>query len=276
MSRARRSRRCVASQYLACHRHSFAPHRYSFVPHRILLASHTNSFACQRSARAAVSVLAALVTACAAPHIAPYVEKHRDYQSPTVEDKGAVGGAPGSLWRDGRAASMLFTDARALRENDLVVIEIEEIANANRSSNTDLTRNSDATLAIDAFLKRIAPTQNSLEGSVGVTSQSDMQFNGDGASSRSEHFIATVPSLVRKVLPNGNLFVEGHRVVLVNNEEQHFYISGVIRPIDIEQDNSIKSTQVADAEIEFTGRGDLSDNQKQGWFARHLSWLWPF
>jgi len=87
---------------------------------------------------------------------------------------------------------------------------------------------------------------------------------------------AVVPAIVREVLPNGNLFIEGHRVVLVNNEEQHFYISGVIRPIDIEQDNSIKSTQVADAEIEFTGRGDLSDNQKQGWFARHLSWLWPF
>jgi len=222
------------------------------------------------------SIYMGSLASCAVTHIAPYVEKHRDYQVPVVEDKGAASTSPGSLWRDGRPASMLFTDARALRENDLVVIKIEENANANRNANTDLTRNSDATLAIDAFLKRIAPTAKSLEASVGVTSQSDMQFNGDGASSRTEHFIATVPSLVRKVLPNGNLFIEGHRVVLVNNEEQHFYISGVIRPIDIEQDNSIKSTQVADAEIEFTGRGDLSDNQKQGWFARHLSWLWPF
>jgi len=273
MSRTLRSRRCVASQYLACHRHSFAPHRYSFVPHRISLVPHAISFACQRSAWVA---LAALASSCAAPHIAPYVEKHRDYQTPAVEDKGAAAGSPGSLWREGRPASMLFTDARALRENDLVVIKIQENANANRNANTDLTRNSDMTLAVDAFLKRIAPSQNSLEGSVGLSSQADMQFNGDGASSRSEHFVATVPSLVRKVLPNGNLFIEGHRVVLVNNEEQHFYISGVIRPIDIEQDNSIKSTQVADAEIEFTGRGDLSDNQKQGWFARHLSWLWPF
>jgi flagellar L-ring protein precursor FlgH len=221
-------------------------------------------------------LLGSVSITCAAPHIAPYVEKHRDYQTPAVEDKSAGQSSPGSLWRDGRPASMLFTDARALRENDLVVIKIEENANANRNANTDLTRNSDMTLAVDAFLKRISPTAHSLEGSVGLTSQADMTFNGDGASSRTEHFIATVPSLVRKVLPNGNLFIEGHRVVLVNNEEQHFYISGVIRPIDIEQDNSIKSTQVADAEIEFTGRGDLSDNQKQGWFARHLSWLWPF
>ena len=224
----------------------------------------------------AIATISLSALSCAAPHIAPYVEKHRDYQVPAVEDKSSASSSPGSLWRDGRPASMLFTDARALRENDLVVIKIEENANANRNANTDLTRNSNMTLSADGFIKRLAPSTHSLEASVGLTTQGNYQFQGDGASARTEHFVATVPSLVRKVLPNGNLFVEGHRVVLVNNEEQHYYISGVIRPIDIEQDNSIKSTQVADAEIEFTGRGDLSDNQKQGWFARHLSWIWPF
>ena len=79
-----------------------------------------------------------------------------------------------------------------------------------------------------------------------------------------------------KVLPNGNLFVEGHRAILVNSEEHHFYISGVVRPIDIDQQNSVKSSVVADAQIEFTGRGDLSDNQKQGWLSRYLGWIWPF
>jgi flagellar L-ring protein FlgH len=77
-------------------------------------------------------------------------------------------------------------------------------------------------------------------------------------------------------LPNGNLFVEGHRVVLVNNEEHHFYISGVVRPIDIDQENSVKSSMIADAEIEFTGRGVLSDNQQQGWLSRYFGWMWPF
>jgi len=233
-----------------------------------------------RRGRTALAALgAALPLACAAPHITPVPEKHRDYQVPPMESQNAAQSSPGSLWRDGRPASMLFTDARALRENDLVVIKIEEIADANRTSNTDLTRNSDANIAIAAFLKNAAAVTAGtagVGGSLGITANTDMTFQGDGSSSRSEHFIATVPSLVRKVLPNGNLFVEGHRVVLVNSEEQHFYISGVIRPIDIEQDNSIKSTQVADAEIEFTGRGDLSDNQRQGWFARHLGWLWPF
>jgi flagellar L-ring protein precursor FlgH len=62
----------------------------------------------------------------------------------------------------------------------------------------------------------------------------------------------------------------------VNQEEQHFYISGVVRPIDIDQENSVKSSKVADAEVEFVGRGVLTDNQKQGWFSRFLGWIWPF
>ena len=71
-------------------------------------------------------------------------------------------------------------------------------------------------------------------------------------------------------------YVEGTKVVMINHEEYHLYISGVVRPIDIDQENSVKSSTVADAEIEFTGRGVLSDNQRQGWLSRALGWLWPF
>ena len=93
---------------------------------------------------------------------------------------------------------------------------------------------------------------------------------------RTERLVATVPAVVKKVLPNGNLFIEGHRVVLVNSEEQHFYVSGVIRPIDIDGDNSVKSSLVADAEIEFTGRGVMTENQQKGWMQKYLGWIWPF
>ena len=82
--------------------------------------------------------------------------------------------------------------------------------------------------------------------------------------------------MVRKVLPNGNLFVEGHRVMLVNTEEQHFYISGVVRPIDIDQENSVKSSMVADAEIEFVGARRPHRQPAPGLLSRYLGWLWPF
>ncbi len=224
---------------------------------------------------AALSLASAL--ACGPSHIDRYVPKHRTYDPPVSEERGDQAPSPGSLWRDGRSPAMLYTDARALRENDLVVVRVEEVADAKRSADTDMTHRSDFNASM-AFLKATngaalgmgtGPT-GSLQGGF------DKRFQGLGTTARTERLTATVPALVRKVLPNGNLFIEGHRVVLVNSEEHHFYISGVVRPIDIDQENSVKSSMVADAEIEFTGRGILSDNQRQGWLSRWFGWIWPF
>jgi flagellar L-ring protein precursor FlgH len=203
-------------------------------------------------------------------HTAAYKPKQREY---AVSD-AAQADQPttqGSLWREGRNTSLLFTDARALRENDLVVVKVEEIADAKRSSDTDLSRKTTTAADISAFLNAAAAIP-----SVKFDAGSDASFQGLGSTARTEKLTATVPSLVRKVLPNGNLFIEGHRVVLVNSEEQHFYISGVVRPIDIDGDNTVSSTKVADAEIEFTGHGILTDNGRQGWAQKFWSWIWPF
>ena len=222
------------------------------------------------------SVLGSLFTGCGVPHLEPYVERHRDYKVPAASAKSEEALSAGSLWREGKPPSLLFTDQRALRENDLVVVRVEEQANSNRTANTDMTRNSSASLELNAFLNLVSNSKQSNtsgDGKIGGASLS--QFQGDGMSQRTEQLTATVPAIVRKVLPNGNLFIEGHRAILVNSEEHHFYISGVVRPIDIEQDNSVKSSAVADAEIEFSGRGDLSDNTSQSWFSKVLKWLRP-
>jgi flagellar L-ring protein precursor FlgH len=225
--------------------------------------------------RLAVPLLCAAAACAGGPgHVGKYTPKKRDYAVPEASQAQGGGAAPGSLWRDGGASALLFTDARALRENDLVVVRIEEVADAKRSADTDLVhdRQLSATLG---FLNASAggpPSGTSLELKGGL----DKRFNALGSTGRSERLTATVPALVRKVLPNGNLFIEGHRVVLVNAEEQHFYISGVVRPIDIDGDNSVKSSAIADAEIEFTGNGILTDAQRQGWAARWFERIWPF
>jgi flagellar L-ring protein precursor FlgH len=224
--------------------------------------------------RASLSVLLAL-TGCGAAHIGEYVPKRREYKLPSEARNDETPMSPGSLWHDGRPASLLFTDARALRTNDLVVIKVEEVADAHRSADTDLNRDSQAQAQISAFLGVLAKLKVS-PADLALAGGSKTTFKGEGKTGRSEYLTATVPALVTKVLTNGNLFIEGHRVILVNSEEQHFYISGVVRPIDIDQENSIKSSMVADAQIEFVGRGVLTDNQRQGWLSRFLGWLWPF
>jgi flagellar L-ring protein precursor FlgH len=226
-----------------------------------------------------IALASLLLAACGPAHIAEYTPKRREYKLPSENAKEEQPLSPGSLWREGRPASLLFTDARALRNNDLVVIKIEEVADARRSAETDIARSSESQAQISAFLGLLAKLKK-LDGDIDPTlalgGSSKTSFKGEGKTGRSEFLTATVPAMVTKVLANGNLFVEGHRVILVNAEEQHFYISGVVRPIDIDQENSVKSSMVADAQIEFVGRGVLTDNQKQGWFSRHLGWLWPF
>ncbi len=215
-----------------------------------------------------------MCVSCAAAHVAPYAPKRRQYEYAEGTASPQNAAASGSLWQPGRPASMLFSDARALRENDLLVVKVEEIADARRSAETDLSRNSKLSADVAAFLAAAgAKTPDVSAHAEGGTAAS---FQGDGTSTRTERLIATVPALVRRVLPNGNLFVEGHRVVLVNAEEHHFYISGVVRPIDIDQQNSIKSSMIADAEVEFTGQGNLTDNQRQGWLSRFFNWASPF
>ena len=222
--------------------------------------------------RAVLAGLACALGACTGPqHVGTYKPKQREYALPEATGAEAGAATPGSLWREGRDASMLFTDARALRVNDLVVVKVEEIADAKRSSDTDLSRQSETSADVLAFLNAVRAVPNAkLDANTATT------FKGLGSTARTERLTATVPAIVRKVLPNGNLFVEGHRVVLVNSEEQHFYISGVVRPIDIDQENSVKSSMVADAEIEFTGRGVLTENQRQGFIQKFWGWIWPF
>jgi flagellar L-ring protein precursor FlgH len=225
---------------------------------------------CPASLRPLATALAALaLSACATGHVAEYKPKERAVPVSEAAPPGAEAASAGSLWREGLSASNLYTDSRALRVNDLVVVKVEEIADAKRSADTDIVRKSHTDAALKALMQ-------ATQQSYGISGGVDTTFKGTGSTARTERLTATVPCVVKKVLPNGNLFIEGHRVVLVNAEEQHFYLSGVVRPIDIDQENSVKSSVVAEAEVEFTGRGVLTDNQRQGVLSQFFSWIWPF
>ena len=222
---------------------------------------------------------------CAQKHVEAYVPKQREYPvGPVTQDdllRQREAQATGSLWQQRNAAhTLLFSDARAFQTNDIVVIKIEESAAAERKSDTSLSRTSTSQGSITSL-----PFLNTILGAMKIedeTPTADVEggssgsFRGEGTTGRTENLKGTVSAVVKKVLPNGNLFVEGHRVILVNDEEQHFYISGIIRPIDINQNNEISSAQIAEAEIEFVGRGIMSANQQQGWFSRFFSWIYPF
>jgi flagellar L-ring protein precursor FlgH len=105
---------------------------------------------------------------------------------------------------------------------------------------------------------------------------SSFDFDGEGKSERSGTLKGSIGVRVKQEMPNGDLFVEGTKVVMINHEEYHLYISGVIRPSDIEMDNSIDSSLIADARVEFTGRGDINDQNERGWLTKILDFVNPF
>ncbi len=212
-------------------------------------------------------------------HIAPYTPKKRIYSLPPPPDVDASPSQDGSLWSASQASNYLFSDQRALLVNDVVTVRVREVSSAFSDASTKLGKESDVDVGISAVMGFLAALQKAnpnfdRTSMVGANTKND--FKGSGSTSRRGDIKATVPAIVRKVLSNGNLFVEGHRVILVNDEEYHFYISGVVRPIDIDDSNSIDSSKIADAEIEFTGRGTVSEKQTPGWFSRLMDWTWPF
>ena len=105
---------------------------------------------------------------------------------------------------------------------------------------------------------------------------SSSDFQGSGATTRKGQLTANIGVRVRQQMPNGDLYVEGTKVVMINNEEYHLYLSGLVRSADVGPDNIVPSSRMADAQFEFTGRGDVADQVDRGWLAKLLDTDSPF
>lgn len=224
---------------------------------------------------AALIAAAALTIPACASHIAPYHAKHRKL------DPGEFGQRSqpqnGSLYAEG--ASGLFEDHNASRIGDILVIKIDESDTASHNADTTLNKNDATNYGIPAAIGLVAALKAKypdVDPAKLFSTTTDQKFTGNGAVKRTGTFTATLPVRVVQILPSSDLFVEGTKVVMVGEEEHHIYVSGIVRRIDIAEDNSIPSSRIADAEIEYTGRGDISDTQRRGWLSRTLSKLWPF
>ena len=216
----------------------------------------------------------ALAAGCA-DHIAPYKPKHRKL------DPGSFGtrsqAANGSLYAEG--APGWLEDPVASRVGDLIVVKIDEKDLASTQADTKLDKSDATTYGMPNALGFVAALTKKYPGvdpAKLFSSTSDQKFTGNGATSRQGQVSATLPVRVAQVLANGDLFIEGQKTVMVGHEEKHIYVSGIVRRIDIADDNTVPSSRIADAEIEYTGSGDVSDTQRRGWLNRILSKVWPF
>jgi flagellar L-ring protein FlgH len=194
------------------------------------------------------------------------------------------GPAEGSLWCDNSA--MLYMDPKAHRVGDTVTVLIVENTSSQMDANTNASRSS----TIDGGVTHLLGYMRALEAKnpnlgkdidgamTNKLFQADLsnKFAGKGSSDRSGRITASIGARIVERLANGNLVVFGRREMKVNNEVQYITVSGIVRPTDIEADNRVRSTYIADARIEYIGQGIIADKQRPGWGTRFIDTVWPF
>ena len=191
---------------------------------------------------------------------------------------GAPRPSEGSLWVNPGGATF-FGDRRARQVGDLVTIRISESPTAQLSAKTQTSRDSSVTADVTdlaGYMKWLEAANGNLSGDSLLSASYKPSFTGSGTNDQKGSVTAYVTGRVVGVLPNGNLQVSGSRAIKVNNETQYMTISGIVRPEDIDPSNVIQSTYIADARIEYYGKGVIADKQMPGWGTRILDHVWPF
>jgi flagellar L-ring protein FlgH len=228
--------------------------------------------------RTVVVLLGLFGAGCGPAHIAPFTPKQRKYEvGHYAATQKQYRPATGSIYSEANAGYL--EDTRALRVGDIVLIRINERADAEGDATTELNKSSSRQAGIDALLAVMPKLQRenpNLDPSALISMASEYDFEGEGKTSRAGSLTGTIGVRVMQELPNGDLFVEGTKVVMINHEEYHLYISGVLRTTDIQPDNSVVSSLLADARVEYTGRGDINDQVERGWLNKALDWINPF
>jgi flagellar L-ring protein FlgH len=207
----------------------------------------------------------------------PMMTPHADVPPPAEQN-------PGSLFNPG-TAELLFADNRARRVGDIVLVNIVENSQASNKATTDTSRDSSVGVGIEHLLDHrlvnlglpvLGIDRNELGETPLIKATTGSEFKGDGETKRESAISATVGARVVNVLPNGLMQIEGARETRVNNETQIIVVRGLVRSTDIDPNNTILSTNLADATIEFYGMGILAEKQRPGWLGRMLENVWPF
>ena len=183
---------------------------------------------------------------------------------------------PNSLWRNGSRA--FFKDQRAHQVGDILTVTVNITDKAAIANETQRSRSNTEDSGISDFIgsKTLGnPANKVLPGRI-LTADSTMSNDGKGSVNRQEALQTTVAAVVTQVLPNGNLVVEGKQEIRVNFEMRELVVAGIVRPEDIQSDNTIDSSKIAEARIAYGGRGQITDVQQPRYGHQFLDVVLPF
>lgn len=201
-----------------------------------------------------------------------------EYEGPVIPEQYSKG----SLFREG-ASLFTYADHRARFKGDIITVKIVETY----QSSNNVKQGSGKTSSINAGINKIFGYENQFQKTLPLPSGFDpthlaearlsSSTSGQGQTQRESKILATISARVVEVLPNGNLIIQGVRSIKRNRDLEYITITGVVRPQDIDADNSIVSTKISDLYVEYSGKGPSSEAASgPGILTRLLQLFWLF
>ncbi len=182
---------------------------------------------------------------------------------------------PGSLWQAGNGRAYMFEDLRASRVGDIVIVQIVEQHKGSKRASTDVDRKSTYDGSLGGSFFGLNNLASFFVDGVELNASTKNEFEGSGSTSREDTLTGTIAARVVEVLPNGDMRILGRREVTVNSEKQTMTLSGIVRRIDLDTSNTVLSSSIAEAIIEYSGLGVVDDVQRPGWAIRMFDWIVP-
>lgn len=204
---------------------------------------------------------------------------HQAVSDPDFAPIRPIGAKPlpvsdGAIYKAGYGLS-LFEDPKAHRIGDIITIILQEKTNASKSASTNTAKDAAIDIGAPTIFGKGVTHRGEAILSASVDAQRD--FTGEGDSTQSNSLTGRISVTVADVYPNGNLLVRGEKLLTLNQGSEHIRISGIVRAADVSPNNTVLSTQVANARIVYGGQGVLAEANTKGWLQRLFdgNW-WPF
>lgn len=212
-----------------------------------------------------------ILTGCATPQQSQVLPDDPEFAPILPEQEEDAMVATGSLFK-ANYVNNIYSDSKARRVGDIISVILSESTQAQKNAKTELSKENTGTL--DPIIGL---------GGTGVTFKDDTiqfgynqgtEFEGDAKSNQSNSLDGNISVHVLRVLPNGNLMIRGEKWMKLNNGDEYIRLTGVIRAQDISSYNTIQSSKVANARIQYSATGNFADTQEQGWLSKFFNSAW--
>ena len=217
--------------------------------------------------------LAVLGVGAAALAATPALARKKDEPSgyePTLPAMPAPQAPTGGIFNVAQGYAPLVSGNRAARVGDPVTILLVESTTASKSVGSKSQKGGGASIT--------PPTAGPLDflNPNALKASSSSTFNGQGNASQTSSLASSLAVTIAEVRPNGTALVKGEKTMLLSQGDEWVRFSGIVRLADIDENNAIPSSRVADAKIEYTGKGALQRSSRQGWLGRFFNIISPF